>query len=72
MLNHVAWENNPTRVPIMKHLHKLIEVTGLKPKTGFLGLKPENTEHYIIRALEKAAKDGTLDKLKVVPEQRQR
>jgi hypothetical protein len=56
-----SYQNEPIAVYI-KHLR---EVTGLKPKKGFLWISPEKTESYIARALQKAAQIGKLSQLKI-------
>src|SRR3989344_1231336 len=45
------------------YIHKLQEYTGLRPTDSFFW-KKENTEHYIARALQKAAEMGKLDEVK--------
>ena len=49
--------------PVSQYLRKLVEVTGLKPKNSwFFGR--ESVQHYMARALQKAADKGYLEKLK--------
>lgn len=66
MLGNPEYENGPEYRPIMDYLHKLVEVTKLKPKgTGLIGLgRPETTNEYIARALQKASELGKLEELK--------
>ena len=45
------------------YLQKLYEITGLKPHGGFLGLRPETTGEWMMRASQKAASMGNLDKV---------
>src|SRR3989344_3455303 len=50
---------------LFSYLEKLKETTGLEPGSGVRGGKPETIEHYMQRALEKAAEEGKLEELKL-------
>ena len=49
--------------PFISYLHKLKEITGLKPKGGFI-FRDETNGEYVTRALQKAASLGKLEELK--------
>lgn len=62
MLGNPDFENDPEYKPLMDYLHKIAEIT--KPKGGLLR-KNETVEEYIARALQKAAKEGKLNEMKM-------
>lgn len=55
--------NEPYR-PLLSYLQELKEKTGLKPEKHIFR-HDETIEEYMIRATQKAAKDGTLDKIEI-------
>ena len=63
ILNSTKFENDPENHPTMVYIHKLIDTTGLKPKTGWY--KPESVESYVRRALQKATEEGRLEQVKM-------
>jgi len=50
---------------LFSYLHKLKEETGLSPRGRGLFHRAEDTQEYIMRALQKAAEEGVLDKVKL-------
>ena len=57
---------NPVLQPLADHIHKLEEVTGLKPEAGLGDIKPPETiSHFMNRATEVAKYTGKLNEVKV-------
>ena len=66
-LLNVKIDEKSTINPAVAYLHKLREITGLKPKKGWVwGLfgRGETVNEYVVRALQKGAEKGLLDQLK--------
>jgi hypothetical protein len=49
--------------PFLRYVHKLRDVTGIEPKSGFLGFGKEPTGKYIARALQASMKMGKLEEV---------
>jgi hypothetical protein len=50
---------------LFSYLEQLKKTTGLSPRSGARGVKPESIEEYIGRASQKAEKEGNLDAVKL-------
>ncbi len=56
---------NEDDIPVIKYIQKLKDITKLNPKNGILGIQPETVDHYIARALQKAALLGKLEQVEL-------
>jgi hypothetical protein len=59
--NEISYKT-PSLLRFQTYLRYLKQYSGLEPKHGFLGAGAEKAEHYNIRALQKIAAEGRLDR----------